>query len=157
MAVKGEHEHVVVKSCEVSQDQWLTSTAGTMKRSLRLKDSIRFMSSSDREKSNPCKFCWILEGVTLLGIHTTPLWMCHLRMPHGGGTRKNRPVTTELIKLWKRSDFFSCGLEAVIPYLSMTWAGVFWYLRAMAPSRGSSRRPSSSGEAQGLSPLPRGL
>lgn len=58
---------------------WLTTTAGTMKRSLRLRDSISFKSLSDREKSNTCRFCWILEGVTLLGMHTTPLCTCHLR------------------------------------------------------------------------------
>lgn len=56
----------------------MTSTAGTMKRSLRLKDVTSLMSSSDREKSNTCKFCWILEGVTLFGIHTVPLCTCHL-------------------------------------------------------------------------------
>lgn len=53
-----------------------------MKRSLQLKDSISFMSSSDREKSNTCRFCWILEGVTLLGMHTTPLCTCHLPRRH---------------------------------------------------------------------------
>lgn len=37
------------------------------------------MSSGDKEKSNTLKFSWILEAVTLLGIHTTPLWMFHLQ------------------------------------------------------------------------------
>lgn len=65
-----------------SESSWsrgrLTSTVGMMKRSLRLKDEISLTSSSDREKSNTWRFCWILEGVTLFGTHTTPLCTCHL-------------------------------------------------------------------------------
>lgn len=56
----------------------LTSTVGMMKRSFRLKDKISLTSSPDREKSNTWRFSWILEGVTLLGTHTTPLCTCHL-------------------------------------------------------------------------------
>lgn len=65
-----------------SESSWsrgrLTSTVGMMKRSLQLKDEISLMSSSEREKSNTWRFCWILEGVTLFGTHTTPLCTCHL-------------------------------------------------------------------------------
>lgn len=119
---------------------------GMMKRSLRSKDEISFASSSDRVKSNTCRFSWILEGVTLFGMHATPLCTCHL--PERGKTPPPR-------------SSWSLNPPGAPPppraYLSMICAGVFWYLRAMASSRGSRRRLGSSAEAQGLSPLPRGL
>lgn len=136
------------------QYQWPTSTAGTMKRSLRLKDSISFMSSSEREKSNTCKFCWILEGVTLLGMHTTPLCTCHLPEEH------QKAAVKEVRSVWLCATYladYTWAYELCLSYLNMIWAGVFWYLWAMVPSWGSCSRVGSSGEAQGLSPLPRGL
>lgn len=96
------------------QDRWLTATAGTMKRSLRLNDSISSMSSADKEKSNTCRFCWILEGVTLLGIHTTPLCTCHL-------PQTQQEVTGLTVCLALITDH--AYADEVCPCLTWVWPG----------------------------------